>query len=137
MVELLRVKGRIGSFQHWLVYPSRGPLGAWGEWLALSYLLKNKYDIVARNWRVPHGEVDLIAFENEYLVIIEVKTRHGPAILPPECNVGEEKERKLEALAYAFLNRHELTDIPVRFDLIAIETENRRDYEIRHYKGFM
>jgi len=137
MVELLQSKGSLGAIQNWIGNRSRRPLGAWGEWIALRYLLKRGYDIIARNWRIRHGEVDLIAYDSDDLVFIEVKTRLGPSLLPPECNVGAEKEQKLEFLAYAFLNRHELIDIPLRFDLIAIETEDRREYEIRHYKGFM
>jgi putative endonuclease len=137
MVELFRVQGRIGAIQYWLVKQLRPRLGDWGEWIALNHLLKCRYDVIARNWRIKHGEVDLIAYDGDYLVFIEVKSRRGPTRLPPERNVDEEKQSQLEFLAYSFLGRHELTDIPVRFDLIAIETPDQRSYEIRHYRGFM
>jgi len=137
MVELLKVQGRIGAIRHWIVKKRKPHLGDWGEWIALRHLTKHQFDVVARNWRIRHGEVDLIAYDGDYLVFIEVKTRMGPTCLPPELNVDEVKKSQLEFLAHSFLCRHELTDLSVRFDLVAIETSNLRSYEIRHYRGFM
>jgi putative endonuclease len=137
MVELLKEKGRIGALQYWLVKRNQLDLGEWGEWIALKHLMSQRFDVIARNWKIKHGEIDLIAYDGDHLVIVEVKTRKCPTRLPPEINVNDAKRSQLEFLAHSFLNRYELTDVPVRFDLIAIETPDRRDYEIRHYRGFM
>ena len=137
MVELFRDYGRIGVIQCWLVNQSKPRLGDWGEWIALKHLLRLRYDVIARNWRIRRGEVDIISYDGDDLVFIEVKTREGAARLPPELNVDEEKQSQLEFLAHSFLGRHELTDIAVRFDLIAVETSDRKSFEIRHYRGFM
>ena len=137
MVELFRTLGRVGAIQAWLVGRVQPRLGDWGEWIALRYLLKCRFDIVARNWRIKQGEVDLVAYEGDHLVFVEVKTKRGPTRLPPELNIDNSKRNQLEFLAYAFLGRHELADVPVRFDLIAIESQDQRSYEIRHYRGFM
>lgn len=109
-------------------------MGQWGEWIALKHVRRLGWDVVTRNWRGHRGEVDLIAYDGPVLVFIEVKTRRLPAALPPEANVDSEKERRLEALAMEFVTRYEVTDAPVRFDVIAIETEDLKDFELRHYR---
>lgn len=111
-------------------------LGQFGEWIALKYLLSRRWDIIARNWRTRRGELDLIAYDGTDLVFIEVKTRQAPTQFSPEANVDNKKRDQLERLAYSFMERHELYDMPIRFDLIAIETL-ARDYCLRHYSGFM
>jgi len=112
-------------------------LGEWGEWIALKHLLKNGYDLVGMNWKSKRGEVDLIAYDGEDLVFVEVKTRRVPSHLPPEINLDDRKKSQLEFLAHSFLARHELTGVSIRFDLIAVETPDQRNYEIRHYSGVM
>ena len=53
-------------------------LGYSGEDRACEYLLKNGYSIVARNFTVRGGELDIVAEKGETLVIFEVKTLpHG------------------------------------------------------------
>lgn len=108
-------------------------MGHWGEWLALRHLRRLGWDILARNWTTPRGEVDIVAFDGDWLVFVEVKTRlMSDQLPPPEEAVGARKMRQLERLALEFLRRYELTDKAVRFDLIAIETEDLRRFELRH-----
>lgn len=111
----------------------RPSLGRWGEWVALQYLRRSGWDIVARNWRGRKGEVDLIAYDGLVLVFVEVKTRRTPGALLPENQIGKSKEAILETLAFEFTLRHELLDCPVRVDVIAIETSDMVEYELRHY----
>ena len=87
------------------------------------------------SWRGHQGEVDLIAYDGPSLVFVEVKTRRLPALLPPEENVDRKKQRKLEALATEFFFRYEVTDAPVRFDVIAIETRDLKKFRLRHWKN--
>jgi len=129
--------GKLGRLEHWLSRRRRTSLGRWGEWVALCYLQSLGLDILARNWRVRQGELDLVAFEGDTLVIFEVKTRLIPAPLPPEAAVTDRKRDQLERLAIRFTARYELEGMPVRFDLIAIETPDRRTFELRHYCGFL
>jgi putative endonuclease len=136
--ELTTSRERLDCLWNWLARRQRLSLGSWGEWIALRYLLRRQYDVLARNWRIGRGELDLIAYQGPSLVIIEVKTRRrSPLDMSPEFNLTEAKMTQLEYLAHAFVGRHEMVDVPVRFDLIAIETEDLREYELRHYKGFM
>jgi putative endonuclease len=137
MTKLRRKKGRIGWVRTKLARSGRARLGEWGEWVASKYLLDLGWDLLARNWRTRRGELDLIAFDESHLVFVEVKTRRLPSLLPPEENIDEAKKDRIESLAYGFMNRFELNDGPIRFDLITVETKDLRDYEIRHYLGFM
>jgi putative endonuclease len=118
-------------------YVSRSSLelGRWGEWIALKHLRKLGWDIVARNWKGFGGEVDLIAYDGPFLVFVEVKTRRNPVTRAPEDRVGWEKERKLDELAFNFLLRYEISETPVRIDVIAIETTDTKEFVLRHYRG--
>lgn len=131
------IKGRVGWLQAWLARRRKTPLGAWGEWIALNWLLHLNWDVLARNWTTPRGELDLVARDRDCLVFVEVKTRLSGAISRPEDAVDDEKRDRLERLALGFLRRHELGETPIRFDLIAIETPDRRHFQLRHYLGFM
>ena len=48
-----------------------------GENMAAKLLQEKGYKILARNWRCGHLEVDIIAETDDYLVIVEVKTRRA------------------------------------------------------------
>ena len=52
-------------------------LGKMGEDLAVELLIEKGYEILERNWRFRHNEVDIIARKDGLLVIAEVKTRSG------------------------------------------------------------
>jgi putative endonuclease len=116
-----------------LVRVFKPPLGTWGEWIALRYLRRLGWDIVARNWKGRRGELDLVAYDNEFLVFVEVKTKQLPSPLPPEDQVTKRKETVLDLLISEFTMRYEVFDCPTRLDLIAIETEDRVTYHLRHY----
>ena len=137
MTQLLTRTGRVGRIQYRLAQRMRTPLGDWGEWLALRHILHLGYDVLARNWELSAGELDLIAYDGGELVFIEVKTRRTPALLRPEDALTQRKQEQLERLAYRFIHRHELEDTPMRFDLIAIDCPNEREFELRHYQGVL
>jgi putative endonuclease len=82
---------------------SRKETGRYGEALAERYLIKAGYEIVARNWRCAAGELDLIAWQGETLVFVEVRTRRGAQLGSPEESVTPAKQAKLIELAYTFL----------------------------------
>ncbi len=120
----------------WLQHPIAPlELGRWGEWIALKHLRKLGWDMVARNWKGFGGEVDLIAYDGPFLVFVEVKTRRGPVTRAPEERVDWKKERKLDELAFNFLVNHEISETPVRLDVIAVETTDLREFVLRHYRS--
>jgi putative endonuclease len=137
MDEFRIQRGRLGKLQNWLARRRPVSLGRWGEWVALRYLLHIQYDVLTRNWTTRRGEADLVARDGETTVIVEVKTRRLPQLLPPEAAITAEKRVRLEMLALQFIQRYELDSGPVRVDLIAIDTPDLVTFELRHYHGLL
>jgi putative endonuclease len=126
--------GKIGWPYRLRTSATKAEVGRWGEWLALRHVRNLGWDVVARNWRNRRGELDLIAYDSDRLVIVEVRTRRqGPSGFPPEETVDTEKESRLETLAMDFLRRFEITDCPLRLDVIGIETPDGAHFELRHF----
>lgn len=73
--------------------------------------------LLARRWRCPAGEIDLILREPESIVFVEVKHR---AKMPEEDPVGEKQWRRLEKAAYTYMITAGTGDIPLRFDLAIV-----------------
>jgi putative endonuclease len=81
------------------------------------------YRVVARNWRCPLGELDLVLARGSTLVFCEVKTRRGSAFGGPYEAVGWQKQRKLERLAEAFLAASPLPAGDIRFDVASVSLD--------------
>ena len=100
----------------------RKQLGAFGERVAAHHLEAQGYEMVARNWRCRHGEVDLIAKTGAEWVFVEVKTRRGRDMGSPEEALTPYKSKKLIQLAEIYLADHDL-DVDWRIDLVAVELD--------------
>ena len=97
---------------------SRRGLGDRGERAALACLRAKGYSIVACNHRTRIGEVDIIARDGPVTVFVEVKVRATvDAALEA---VDTRKQRKLSALATAYLLENGGTERPARFDVVAV-----------------
>ena len=99
--------------------------GLRGERAALFELRRRGYVVVARRWTSPkmRGDVDLIAWDGEWLCFIEVKTRTARDMTPAESAVDEDKRRMVRGLARIYLHtfpERERGTIPVRFDVVAV-----------------
>ena len=96
--------------------------GRRGEDLAHRFLRAQGFTIVARNYRLPSGdgEADLIAWEGEELVIVEVKTRESGDYGPPERAIGPEKERHLARVGRAFAPKDDVQWEQVPCDVVTV-----------------
>ena len=94
-------------------------LGKHGEELAFQYLTEKGYEILERNWRNIHKEIDIIAKDKEELVIVEVKTRQSDDHGEPDLAVTRQKQTRLIYAANAYIFKYNL-DINTRFDIISI-----------------
>lgn len=94
-------------------------LGKLGEELAVNYLTGKGYKILERNWHNIHKEIDIIAKDGKFLVIVEVKTRQTDEYGEPDIAVTRKKQRMLIAAANAYIARNKL-DVETRFDIISI-----------------
>lgn len=104
--------------------PSSNPrhqLGLRGETLAAQHLERLGFEIVARNFRTRHGELDLVAFDGTVLVFAEVKTRRQGSGNPWE-SLHLRKRAQVRRMATAYLNR--VPERPrgrsLRFDAIGV-----------------
>ena len=100
---------------------ARRRLGASGERVAAGWLEARGYRIVARNWRCPYGELDLVAEHEGELVFVEVKTRRGLGHGAPEEAVTPAKRRRLIAAAQSYLVAAAQEDHPYRIDVVAVD----------------
>ena len=95
-------------------------LGKIGEDLALRKVKRLGYKVVARNYRCPLGEIDLIAKDRGCLVFIEIKTRKGKSVGYAKEAVDGRKRRQISKVALAYMKSNECMDVKARFDVIAI-----------------
>ena len=93
--------------------------GKLGEDLAVEYLTSKGYEILERNWRNRHKEIDIIAKDGQELVIVEVKARQTDEYGEPDIAVTKKKQRMLIAAANAYILKNGL-DTETRFDIISI-----------------
>ncbi len=94
-------------------------LGKLGEKKARSYLRKNGWKTVEKNYVNPFGEVDIIARKGDVLAFIEVKTRLSDEFGAPSEAVTASRRRKyILAAKYYFAGRE--PDCTVRFDIIEV-----------------
>lgn len=93
--------------------------GLRGEDEALQYLRGQGFTILNTNWRFQKEEVDIIAENENWLVIVEVKTRSGDDYGEPQAFVSKKKQRLLIKAANAYVEKNAIQK-EVRFDIIAI-----------------
>ena len=112
-------------------FPAVGDIG---ETVALGFLLRRGYDVVARNVRIGSGELDMIAFDQGTLVFVEVKTRSRHDGYAPQSAVTHRKEEQLMRLARAFCHRYGLEKYPARFDVVAVVLQDGPPH-VEHFVG--
>jgi putative endonuclease len=104
--------------------------------LAARYLERLGIKVVARNVRLPGGEIDLVAQEGEELVFVEVKTRIGDAETAPDAAVTAAKLARLERLAEAYVARAGTPETDWRVDVVAVVLgRDGRIVQIDHLPG--
>lgn len=94
--------------------------GRTGEDAALRVYERRGFALLARNWRCPLGELDLILVRRGTLVVCEVKTRAGAAFGGGYEAVTWTKRRRLRRLAEAFLQETDARVAQVRFDVASV-----------------
>ena len=105
-------------------------LGKTGEERAAEYLISKGYIIRDINWRSGKMELDLVAYRDTTLVVVEVKTRSNLDFLRPEEAVTLHKIKNIVRATDAYIR---LFNIPfeVRFDIITL-VGKEEPFEIEH-----
>ena len=105
-----------------------------GENIAVKYLRSIGYRIVTTNFRAGRlGEIDVVCYDGNQLVFIEVKTRYTRDYGTPEDAVTYRKQARIRNIARVCLYVNKLWEVNCRFDVIAVDyTQEQR--MIRHWR---
>ena len=119
---------------HW-PFGKPKPLGQRGEALARRFLRRAGMKILARNYRCPNGEIDLIALDRstraelgaETIAFVEVKTRSDDRYVSPASAVDDRKQKQVRRAAGYYLAHYPTAGYAIRFDVISIVLPEPRD----------
>lgn len=99
----------------------RKQIGRQGEDIAATFLTNKGYHLIARNWRCPSGELDLIATDGDTLVFVEVRSRSGSRFGLAEESITPAKQARLITLAQTYLQETATLTPRWRIDVIAVQ----------------
>lgn len=95
-------------------------LGAAGEQVAAAWYERRGFTVIARNWRVAGGELDVICVKDGSVVVCEVKTRRTTRFGHPVEAITPTKLARLRRLTAAFVRGHASGAPSVRIDIAAV-----------------
>lgn len=98
---------------------ARQRLGRAGERAAERFLTRRGYRVLARNYRCPLGEIDLVALHGRTIAFVEVKTRRGTVDSPLDA-VDHRKQRRIVRAAAHYLAAHGLGERDARCDVVGV-----------------
>jgi putative endonuclease len=120
--------------------------GERGERLALEYLLRKNYRVVCANFKtavgrnrrgaIVTGEIDLIAYDENFLCFIEVKTRSSDAFASPLAAVDLRKQRQIIRAARMYRRIFHLQAAKIRYDVVSIILKPDSQPEIEFFKNY-
>jgi putative endonuclease len=109
-------------------------LGPRGEALAADYLCARGWTILARNFRLGHKEIDIVARRGDLVAFVEVKTRSGRGYGHPLEAITSAKRREIALVARAWTARHGARGDLYRFDAVAVLWEGPTPI-VEHVEG--
>ncbi len=109
--------------------------GKKGEGLAVSYLKKQGYKIIERNYKTKLGEIDIITDCKGCICFIEVRARNNQVFGLPEETILKKKQLQVSKAALAYIKRYKLEDKSCRFDVVSIKGVDSPDPEIKLIKN--
>ena len=93
-----------------------------GEEKAAFYLISKGFSIIERNWRTKGGEIDIIAYKNDILVFVEVKTLPNGTMDMIQRELNYQKRQRIIKTSKRFLlNHRQYSNSYVRYDVIVID----------------
>lgn len=101
-------------------------------------LEEDGFRIQARNWHCRYGELDIVAENQEFLLLVEVKTRKNRRFAEPFQHVDMHKQRKLRTTAELYLAEYPQDHLQPRFDVasvVATEGEQTKKPEIEYIEN--
>ena len=112
-------------------------VGADGETLVATFLEKQGATILARNWRIKDGEIDIVARLGEKLLFVEVKSRTSGKFGHPLESINADKAFRLQRLALAWISLHDHWGADYRIDCAAVSFRTGLTPEIDYRPGVL
>lgn len=110
-------------------------LGKWAEEKATNYLIRQGMEILAKNYRSVHGEIDIIAKDHNILVLVEVKTRKASQKKWLEDAISPSKIKRILKTAEIYIEKSNIKFEEMRVDVIWL-IRNRSSFHMKHLKAF-
>lgn len=110
-------------------------IGKSGENIAVGYLIDRGYKIIQRNFRVPRGEIDIVAKDKDILVFVEVKNFSYRNFYLPMYSISERKKRMIRRTAEEYLYRNDIMNNDCRFDFVFIYLDEKNERRIELIKN--
>ena len=111
----------------------RSRIGRLGEDIAEQYLEKNGYRVIARNYVIARGELDLAAYRRGTVVIAEVKTRAGRSGGRPAAFMRVHKRNGRIPVYSRLLRRQRPRPVKrLRFDVIEVYLDGKGGHTVNH-----
>ena len=111
-------------------------VGAWGENKAAEFLQGEKgFRILERNWRSGKEEIDLIAYDGEVLVFVEVKTRKVGGLVPGYYSVNKRKKKALRRAIWAYMRQFRRRPRTYRLDVVEVNRHSDGNCKILHFSN--
>jgi putative endonuclease len=107
-------------------------LGQAAEDLAATHLKKQRFTIIAHNYRYRRAEIDIIAQKHQLLVFVEVKARSSDRFGDPETFVTHKQQALVRTAAEHYIITHDWSHA-IRFDIIAILKTNNH-MQLTHFE---
>lgn len=95
-------------------------LGSAAEDAAADFLQQKGLKLIARNFRCPYGEIDLIMQDGKTLVFIEVRLRNSNNFGGAAMSITQSKQQKLKRSAERYMQIH--GESACRFDAVLMQT---------------
>ena len=127
------------KFEKNLASMSTKEIGFLTEGIARHYLIKKGYKILAANYKMSFGEIDIVAQKDRTVAFVEVKANKDAAPeFSPEIRVNHKKKNKLINLATAYMLNQKMKDrdLDWQIDIISVilDSENKKA-KIKHFKN--
>ncbi len=119
------------------MFLSNKELGEKGEEIAVKLLMGKNYEILERNYRYGHGEIDIVAKDpsDGYTVFVEVKARQNLEYGEPEYAITKNKQKQIKKMAELYLFDKEILELGCRFDVVTVLLQGKGKLVINHYEN--
>ena len=95
-------------------------IGQAGEQMACDFLETQGHQILDRNWRTGHLELDIVSEAADGVHFVEVKARTAPVTTTVLDQVNAVKQKRISAAAGQYLNKKHMEGKEVFFDIVSV-----------------